>query len=180
MRSACASGRQTPPARASAAFLQTAVPRATLLQRQKRHACKRRARSATPYAVSNGDGAPDPEAPSTSGRAGVGARPRIGATTSPARQLALTPPMSELDVDRELWEVLDLCSDEELEALYGELHSPSPFSPVVKSLVQQSEPALVALRGRTSLMHKVGVSLLPGVCVGGGGLCARALSRTGR
>jgi hypothetical protein len=158
MRSATrahASGRQAP-ARTSGAALLFAHNAAVPLQQQSqqtRGACTRRA-------VSNVDGEPlDPgqQKASTSGRAhaaAAAARARIS-TRAPARQLALTPPISELDVDRELWEVLDLCSDEELEALYGVLHSPSPFSPVVKSLVQQSEPALVALRGRTSLMHKV-------------------------
>ena len=40
------------------------------------------------------------------------------------------PPMSPLDVDEELWEILDLCSDEELELLHSTLHASSPFSPV--------------------------------------------------
>jgi hypothetical protein len=35
-----------------------------------------------------------------------------------------------LDVDEELWQVLDMCSDEELELVYNILHSSSPFSPV--------------------------------------------------
>jgi len=67
----------------------------------------------------------------------------------------LSPPLSTLDVDQELWEVLDLCSDEELEMVYNILHSNSPFSPVVKSIVTEKEPALVELRGRVSVMHKV-------------------------
>jgi hypothetical protein len=60
-----------------------------------------------------------------------------------------------LDVDKELWEVLDLCSDEELESIYDVLFGPSPFSPVVKSMVKEDEPPLLQLRGRTSIMHKV-------------------------
>jgi hypothetical protein len=47
-------------------------------------------------------------------------------------------------------QVLDLCSDDELESVYDLLHAPSPFSPVVKSLVAESEPALLGLRGRVS------------------------------
>jgi len=45
-------------------------------------------------------------------------------------------------------QVLDLCSDDELESIYELLYAPSPFSPVVKSLVAESEPALLGLRGR--------------------------------
>jgi hypothetical protein len=67
----------------------------------------------------------------------------------------LTEPISMLDVDKELWEVLDLCSDEELETIYDVLFGPSPFSPVVKSMVKEDEPPLLQLRGRTSIMHKV-------------------------
>jgi hypothetical protein len=68
---------------------------------------------------------------------------------------SLTPPISTYDVDLELWQVLDLCSDEELEGLYNILHGPSPFSPLVKSLVRVKEPALVQVRGRSSIMHKL-------------------------
>eukprot|EP00798_Chlamydomonas_sp_ICE-L_P005100 gene5100-34900_t len=67
----------------------------------------------------------------------------------------LSEPMSMLDVDQELWELLDLCSDDELESVYTILHSQSPFSPVVKSLVAEKEPPLLELRGRLSVMHKV-------------------------
>ncbi|KAG2487608.1 hypothetical protein HYH03_013747 [Edaphochlamys debaryana] len=74
----------------------------------------------------------------------------------PAPQPLLDEPLSPLDVDQELWSVLDLCSDDELEALYSILHSTSPFSPVIKSLVvERDEPALVMQRGRRSVMHKV-------------------------
>lgn len=69
--------------------------------------------------------------------------------------VALTEPVSSLDVDRELWAVLDLCSDEELEGIFDVLHGASPFSPVIKSIVREDEPPLLQLRGRTSIMHKV-------------------------
>eukprot|EP00879_Flechtneria_rotunda_P004778 GHRR01005048.1.p1 GENE.GHRR01005048.1~~GHRR01005048.1.p1 ORF type:complete len:394 (+),score=129.56 GHRR01005048.1:100-1281(+) len=69
--------------------------------------------------------------------------------------VALTEPLSTLDVDRELWAVLDLCSDEELESLYNILFGASPFSPIVKSIVKEDEPPLLQLRGRSSIMHKV-------------------------
>jgi len=64
-------------------------------------------------------------------------------------------PMSKLDVDQDLWQVLDLCSDDELESIYELLYAPSPFSPMIKSLVSESEPALLGLRGRLSVMHKI-------------------------
>jgi len=67
----------------------------------------------------------------------------------------MSEPLSMLDVDLELWHILDLCSDEELELLYKTLHSASLFSPVVKSLVTEREPALLEQRGRVSVMHKV-------------------------
>jgi len=54
-----------------------------------------------------------------------------------------------------MWQVLDLCSDDELEGIYNILFGPSPFSPVVKSIVKEDEPALLQLRGRSSIMHKV-------------------------
>lgn len=73
-------------------------------------------------------------------------------TTDPSPSLSLC---CSLDVDPELWQVLDLCSDEELEAIYNILHGASPFSPVVKSIVREDEPPLLQLRGRTSIMHKV-------------------------
>ena len=70
-------------------------------------------------------------------------------------QALMSEPLSMLDVDLDLWGVLDLCSDEELELLYKTLHSTSLFSPVVKSLVTEREPALLELRGRVSVMHKL-------------------------
>lgn len=51
-------------------------------------------------------------------------------------------------------QVLDLCTDEELEALYSILYGASPFSPVVKSLVREKEPPMLQQRGRASIMHK--------------------------
>ncbi|KAK9822234.1 hypothetical protein WJX81_003153 [Elliptochloris bilobata] len=67
----------------------------------------------------------------------------------------LTPPHAAADVDSELWAVLDLCSDDELEEVHGVLFGVSPLSPVVKSLVADNEPAAVALRGRAALMHRL-------------------------
>ncbi|KAJ9530997.1 hypothetical protein QJQ45_000994 [Haematococcus lacustris] len=72
-------------------------------------------------------------------------------------------PLSTLDVDAELWQVLDLCSNEELEAIYNELHTVSLLSPVVKSLMTENEPPLLEQRGRPavsgalqpSVMHKI-------------------------
>lgn len=75
--------------------------------------------------------------------------------SSKSTDLVLTEPVSRLDVDKELWEVLDLCSDDELETIYNILFGASPFSPVVKSIVKEDEPPLLQLRGRTSIMHKV-------------------------
>lgn len=100
---------------------------------------------------------------STSGRqhhrhSNTGRRPRSSSSSSQPL-VALTEPLSTLDVDTELWEVLDLCSDEELECIYNILHASSPFSPVVKSIVREDEPPLLQLRGRSSIMHKVRVTL---------------------
>ncbi|GIL65383.1 hypothetical protein Vafri_19137 [Volvox africanus] len=76
--------------------------------------------------------------------------------TSDPQIVLMDEPLSPMDVDSELWAVLDICTDDELEALYNILHSTSPFSPVIKSLlVERDEPALVSLRGRRSVMHKV-------------------------
>lgn len=55
-----------------------------------------------------------------------------------------------------LLQVLDLCSDEDLEQLYAILYGPSPFSPIVKTLVAPDEPVAVQQRGRASVMHKAG------------------------
>lgn len=60
---------------------------------------------------------------------------------SPTDQVAepqavlLDEPLSPMDVDQELWVALDMCTDDELEALYKILHSTSPFSPIIKSLL---------------------------------------------
>ena len=82
-------------------------------------------------------------------------RRQISRSSSSTELVALTEPISKFDVDRDLWEVLDLCSNEELEAVYNILYGSSPLSPVVKSLVKENEPCMVELRGRTSIMHKV-------------------------
>jgi hypothetical protein len=76
-------------------------------------------------------------------------------SASGADSASLTVPVSQYDVDKDLWDVLDICSDEELEMLYNTLHGPSPFSPVIKSLAAEDEPLLLDLRGRGSVMHKI-------------------------
>ncbi len=89
-------------------------------------------------------------------RSRLASTPCKATPTSDKDSLAsLTPPLSTYDVDLELWQVLDLCSDEELEVLYNILNGPSPFSPLLKSLVAVKEPALVEVRGRSSIMHKL-------------------------
>ncbi len=94
----------------------------------------------------------------------------------------LTRPYSELDVDRELWELLDLAQDDELQAvhdiLYGSspseslspslfggarwqhikeclLPGASPLSPLLKSILKENEPAAISHRGRASIMHRI-------------------------
>lgn len=89
------------------------------------------------------------------GSGGAGGGSRLGRAGGVGKLVPMTEPVSVLDVDRELWEVLDMCSDEELETLYSILYGSSPFSPVVKSLVREEEPAMLELRGRASIMHKV-------------------------
>lgn len=42
-----------------------------------------------------------------------------------------------LAVDPDLWQVLELCGDDELSGIYMELTGPSPFSPLVKSVVAE-------------------------------------------
>lgn len=64
-------------------------------------------------------------------------------------------PISGFDVDADLWEVLNLCQDEELERIYDELFGQSPFSPVVKSVVAVNEPSALTFHGRKSVMHKI-------------------------
>ena len=71
------------------------------------------------------------------------------------REVASDRPSSPCDVDRDLWEVLELCNREELELLYDTLFAPSLFSPFVKSLVVEKEPAAVEYRGRTTVMRKI-------------------------
>ena len=62
-------------------------------------------------------------------------------------------------------------SDDELEEVYNILHSPSPLSPLLKSLVlERSEPPLLQQRGRSSVMHRVRRGQLG---QGGGAACLR-------
>ncbi|CAL5227452.1 g10419 [Coccomyxa viridis] len=67
----------------------------------------------------------------------------------------LTRPYSELDVDRELWELLDLAQDDELQAVHDILYGASPLSPLLKSILKENEPAAIARRGRASIMHRI-------------------------
>eukprot|EP00208_Stichococcus_sp_RCC1054_P004108 CAMPEP_0206134656 /NCGR_PEP_ID=MMETSP1473-20131121/134_1 /ASSEMBLY_ACC=CAM_ASM_001109 /TAXON_ID=1461547 /ORGANISM="Stichococcus sp, Strain RCC1054" /LENGTH=373 /DNA_ID=CAMNT_0053526275 /DNA_START=271 /DNA_END=1393 /DNA_ORIENTATION=- len=76
-------------------------------------------------------------------------------TPRTAARGASTVPRTPVEVDNELWEVLELCSMEELEEVYDCLFGASPLSPVVKSLVTESEPAAGHLRGRDSLMRSI-------------------------
>lgn len=59
------------------------------------------------------------------------------------------------DVDRDLWAVLELASDDELDSLHSTLHRPSLLSPAVKNVVANKEPASVAICGRTALMLRI-------------------------
>lgn len=60
-----------------------------------------------------------------------------------------------LDADSELWEVMGFCDDAELEAVHHILYGPSPFSPVVKSIVGDNEPPAVSRRGRAGVMRRI-------------------------
>lgn len=66
-----------------------------------------------------------------------------------------TPSTQFPDVDRDLWDVLELATDEELDALHATLHRPSLLSPLVKSVVASQEPASVTICGRTALMLRI-------------------------
>ena len=70
----------------------------------------------------------------------------------------LTPPL--LQADEELWAALDVCLDDELEAVDDILHAPSPFSPLLKQAgggasSSSSRRCSVARDGRASVMHRV-------------------------
>ncbi len=60
----------------------------------------------------------------------------------------MSQPVSMLDVDQDLWQVLDLCTDEELEMVYNCLHDSSPFSPVrcSSSVSAWVEPHIARIR----------------------------------
>lgn len=80
---------------------------------------------------------------------------RLVCAASDKEALMVNKPLSMLDVDPELWAALDLCSDDELSILHKLIHSRSPFSPLLKSLCLENEPALLDKRGRLSVMHKI-------------------------
>lgn len=85
-----------------------------------------------------------------------------GRTASPVR-LAAAP--KELvrqegagqfrDVDRDLWAVLEMATEQELQQVYDCLHGRSLTSPLLKTLVADKEPASVQLSGRLLLMYKI-------------------------
>jgi hypothetical protein len=82
------------------------------------------------------------------------AEPLTGpAEPSSAPPPPLDSPTSAIDVDPELWAVLSLCSDDELEALHAVLHGPSPFSPLVKSLMVSSTAAELPAAQPQALNH---------------------------
>ncbi len=58
-------------------------------------------------------------------------------------------------MDRDLWDVLELATDDELDSIYLTLHRPSLLSPAVKNVVANTEPASVAICGRTALMLRI-------------------------
>ncbi|DBA73736.1 TPA: hypothetical protein ACH3X2_009712 [Trebouxia sp. C0005] len=68
---------------------------------------------------------------------------------------SVTQPSSCNDVDRDLWTVLDLASDEELEGVHDILFGTSLLSPLIKSLLTQREPAALKHRGRAAVMHRI-------------------------
>lgn len=82
-------------------------------------------------------------------------RPCRTAHITASSKQSLAPPTQFPDVDRDLWEVLELATDEELDALHATLHRPSLLSPLVKNLVASQEPASVAISGRTALMLQI-------------------------
>ena len=95
---------------------------------------------------------------------------------APSRQQPALFPGPQ-DVDQELWGVLDMASDEELEALHRILYGAalltpynslsldghsinrqtgrSPLSPLIKSIVGESDPPAINLRGRQSVMQRI-------------------------
>lgn len=75
--------------------------------------------------------------------------------STPSCRLPSSPVSHFPDVDRDLWDVLELATDEELDALHATLHRPSLLSPLVKSVVASQEPASVAICGRAALMLRI-------------------------
>lgn len=67
----------------------------------------------------------------------------------------VTQPRSPNDVDLDLWAVLDLASDEELERVHDMLFETSLLSPLIKSVLTAREPAALKHRGRVAVMHRI-------------------------
>eukprot|EP00884_Botryococcus_braunii_P020484 jgi/Botrbrau1/7119/Bobra.0165s0135.2 len=84
---------------------------------------------------------------------------RLGRKSIPSRPPCaiprLTEPASSYELDNELWEILDMASDEDLEAVHDALYGRSLFSPLLKTLVSDKQPAAIMYRGRTALMHRI-------------------------
>jgi len=90
----------------------------------------------------------------------LGLQPTNKITSNTKLVFALSKPTEEsqnypLDVDLDLWEVLELCDQDELELIHETLFSPRLFSPIVKTLVAEREPANVLHQGRTTVMHTI-------------------------
>lgn len=82
----------------------------------------------------------------------LGAR---AASSSRSKLPVVTQPASSNDVDRDLWTVLDLASDEELEGVHDVLFGASLLSPLLKSILTTKEPAALKHRGRAAVMHRI-------------------------
>lgn len=71
----------------------------------------------------------------------------------------LTPPLLHADVDPELWAALDVCLDDELEAVDDILRGGGPRANVKSALAgggtTHARPASVARDGRAQVMHRV-------------------------
>lgn len=84
-------------------------------------------------------------------------KPAIPLLRRPARlhlhvsQAAQTP----VSVDPDLWQALELCGDDELSGIYLELTRPSPFSPLVKSVVAEKSDYNTLDYSRREVMGKI-------------------------
>lgn len=59
------------------------------------------------------------------------------------------------NVDRDLWEVLEICDLDELELVYRILFTRNPFSPVVKNMVTEADSVDTRFYERNSIMQKI-------------------------